>query len=156
MTCTVENPHKYFNMSSMVETNLDMTGLGRVEGALNSSGEPVLYLFYQDSLIVANFNTESGLLEPENQFSLETPNIYARVDKKARLITVEKASNNLIVKNLTTGQIEIEYPGNEEEPYSKSQDDVFSLSPQPSQIIDKNQKIYSFERFLYFRSFYHI
>lgn len=51
---------------------------------------------------------------------LSSPYIYTRVDGKNRLLAVEKASNNIKAINLNTQKIEVKYPGNEEEPYSKT------------------------------------
>jgi len=70
-------------------------------------------------MIHAEFLNGAQNLEIKERINLITPQIYSRIDKGGRLLTVEKASNHLKITNLKTKQIEKRYPGNEEEPYRK-------------------------------------
>jgi hypothetical protein len=70
-------------------------------------------------MIHAELLNGASNLEVKERINLLSPQIYSRLDKGGRLLTVEKASNHLKITNLKTKKIEKRYPGNEEEPYSK-------------------------------------
>lgn len=83
------------------------------------TGKPRIVLTSQTEIMQAQLSPNEQNLVVMNSKPLSTPYIYTRVDAKQRLIVVEKASNNIKAISLDTHKIEVKYPGNEEEPYSK-------------------------------------
>jgi pyruvate/2-oxoglutarate/acetoin dehydrogenase E1 component len=97
-----------------------MNGIKRIEGCNFDSQNNEVLLFTSKEMIHARFSTINDSLNIVDTQSIDFPKIYARVDKMGRLLTVDKATNNLSVVNLTDGKVVKKYPGNHEEPYSKN------------------------------------
>lgn len=96
-----------------------MNGIKRIEGCNYDGKSNQIFIFTGEEMIHARFETQNDNLTIIDTQAIDTPKIYCRVDQRGRMLTVDKASNNLTVMNLSDGKIVKKYPGNQEEPYSK-------------------------------------
>lgn len=76
----------------------------------------------------ARFHQDSQKCAIVSTTLTDVPKIYARLDSKGRLLTVDKASNNLTVTSFLDGKVLKKYPGNLEEPYRKKIKRVSNLA----------------------------
>ena len=96
-----------------------LENIQRVEGYLENNNLQVL-LFKNNELIHTSFDPKEQNLSVTGQSETKGRVVYARVDQKQRLLTVEQIVNDLTIQDCKTGVLEKQYPGNEEEPYRKS------------------------------------
>jgi hypothetical protein len=97
-----------------------MSGIKRIEGCNFDRSNNEVLLFTNKEMIHARFDKKTDELTVVDTSSISAPKIYSRIDNRGRLLTVDKASNNLTVTDLVNGKVVKKYPGNQEEPYSKN------------------------------------
>lgn len=119
MNSQIRNPGEYFTNFQIVDTGFSMNGIKRIEGCNFYRENNDIFLFTNKEMIHARFQPQNDNLSIVNTKTIDTPKIYARVDTSGRMLTVDKATNNLSVVDLKSGRVVKKYPGNQEEPYSK-------------------------------------
>jgi len=113
------NSQEHFSSPKVLETNIIFQNAKRIDAASLKDGFVEIVLITAREMIHARYSSESSQCILVSTTAIDTPKIYARIDLKGRLHTVDKATNNLTISNFFEGKVIKKYPGNTEEPYRK-------------------------------------